>query len=70
MSVAHVFEITVVDEGTGPDTHKVLVGVDAMDAVRAVSFAQQHAHNATWWRWRIVTGVRYVGPLMALEVEG
>ncbi len=63
----HLFEVYVMEIGTGPEKGSVLVAVKALDAAHAMSFAREHTHDAIWWRWRMVTGCRYMGELRGVE---
>ncbi len=63
----HLFEVYVMDQGTGPATYTVLVGVGRLDAAHAMNYAREHTHDNNWWRWRIVTGCKYLGELMGVE---
>ena len=63
----HLFEVYVMEKGTGPLKEEVLVAVKTLDAERAMTFAREHTHDAIWWRWRMVTGCRYLGELMGVE---
>ena len=67
MRVTHLFEVYVQETGTGPLNETVLVGVGKLDAERAMAFARQYTHYSNWWRWRVVTGCKYLGLLAGVE---
>lgn len=67
MRVTHLFEVYVQESGTGPLKETVLVGVERLDATHAMKYAVEHTHDAIFWRWRVVTGCKYLGVLAGVE---
>jgi len=67
MRVTHLFEVYVQETGTRPLKESVLVGVGKLDAAHAMKYAVEHTHDYAWWRWRVVTGCKYLGVLMGVE---
>lgn len=63
----HLFEVYVMESGTGPLKETVLVGVGRLDAAHAMKYAREHTRDGNWWRWRLTTGCKYLGELMGVE---